>query len=145
MRMISKAQLMTGLVLGASLAAVQGQTAASGGAPPPQLSPLEQQIQDAKNPLTWLTWGADLRIRNEYFNNAQSLTSDPRLSPAFGPLHSQDYFRFRGRVWTSLMPVTNLSVNARLAAEPRLWMEPSSSSTYYNQSGMEWRFGILTT
>ena len=48
-----------------------------------------------------MNWGADLRIRNEYFNNALSLTSDPQLSPLFAHYHSQDYFRIRGRVWTS--------------------------------------------
>ena len=31
-------------------------------------------IQDIKNPFSWLSWGGDLRIRNEYFNNALSLT-----------------------------------------------------------------------
>jgi hypothetical protein len=88
-----------------------------------------------------MSWGGDLRVRNEYFNNAQSLGSDG-TSP-FAPYHSQDYFRFRGRLWTSLLPVEGMSINARLAAEPREWMEPSSAGNYFGQSGMEWRYGIV--
>ena len=104
---------------------------------------MEQTLQDIKNPFSWLSWGGDLRIRNEYFNNALSLTSDPRLSPLFGGLHSQDYFRYRGRVWTSITPTEGLSLNARLAAEPREFMEPSTMDTFYGHSGMQWRYGII--
>ena len=39
----------------------------------PAPSELEQTIQDIKNPVSWLSWGGDLRLRNEYFNNALSL------------------------------------------------------------------------
>ena len=46
------------------------------------------------------------------------------------------------------MPVTNVSVNARLAAEQREWMKPSNASQYANQTGhtrpgFEERYGIL--
>ena len=34
-------------------------------------------------------------------------------------------------------------MNARLAAEPREFMEPSGFDTYYQQSGMQWRYGII--
>ena len=112
---------------------------------------MEQTLKDVKHPVSWLTWGADLRIRNEYFNNALSLTSQqgspggpPGTSP-FAIVHSQDYFRFRGRVWASITPVDDLSLNARLAAEPREFMEPSYSDTYFDQSGMQWRYGIIDT
>ncbi len=117
------------------------QTAAT--APATPLSTTEQGIQQIKNPVNWMNWGGDLRIRNEYFNNAQTLTSDPLLNPRFAPLHSQDYFRFRGRLWASLTPMEGLSLNARLAAEPREWMEPSSTGNFFNQSGLEWRYGIV--
>ncbi len=99
-------------------------------------------IQDIKNPISWLSWGADLRIRNEYYNNALSLGSGPGSGP-FGPLHSQDYFRYRGRLWTSITPVEDLSLNARLAAEPRDFMETSTFDTYFEKEGMQWRYGII--
>jgi hypothetical protein len=147
--MKNKAYALTIVALGATLVIARAQTTqttAKAQAPPPALSPTEQTIKDIKNPAPWFNWGADLRVRNEYFNNAQTLTSDPNLSAQAG-LHSQDYFRFRGRLWASAVPLENLSLNARLAAEPRLWMEPSSSANYRESnagnSGMEWRYGIF--
>ena len=86
--------------------------------------------------MDWLTWGADVRLRNEYLNNALTLSDT-------GARHEQDYFRFRERFWASAMPVTNLSVNARLAAEEREWMKPSNASQYGYRSGFEERYGIL--
>src|ERR1035441_7850273 len=107
--MTTKAQLLTIITLGATLAVASAQTTQSTTAapapPPPELSFTEQMIQDMKNPLSWLSWGGDLRIRNEYFNNALSLTWDPKVSPLFGELHAQDYFRYRGRIWTSITPI----------------------------------------
>ncbi len=49
----------------------------------------------------------------------------------------------RGRLWTSITPVEGLSLNARLAAEPREFMEPSTMDTYFDKSGMQWRYGII--
>ena len=150
--MTTKAQLLTIIALGAALEIASAQTTQTTAAAPapvaPVLSPTEQTIYDLKNPLSWLTWGGDLRVRNEYFNNAQSLTSassisDPHSSVLFGELHSQDYFRFRGRLWTTITPTEDLSLNVRLAAEPRDFMEPSSSDTYYKGEGMQWRYGIF--
>jgi hypothetical protein len=105
-------------------------------AAPPPSSAFEQFVKETKNPVDWLTWGADLRLRNEYLNNAISLSKD-------GALNEQDYFRFRGRLWTTVTPLTNVAVNARLSAEPREFMKPSAFGSYRNQSGMEWRYGIV--
>jgi hypothetical protein len=114
-------------------------------------STFDAYIQQIKNPVDWLSWGGDLRVRNEYFNNALSLSSDPKLSAGgapgvpttFGDLHSQDYFRYRGRLWTSITPADGLTLNVRLAAEPREFMENSTFDTYYDKSGMQWRYGII--
>ena len=69
-----------------------------------------------------------------------SLTSDPLKPPflpasPFAPVHSQDYFRYRGRVWASLLPTNDVTINLRLAAEPREFMEPSTMDTYYDALG----------
>ena len=98
--------------------------------PRPPATPDEQAIQDIKNPAPWLTWGTDLRIRNEYFDDLLSLTPNPKQSPnrrlaANAPIHEQDYFRFRARLRASVTPLDNLSLNARLATEPRAWMNPA--------------------
>ncbi|MGO9587747.1 MAG: alginate export family protein [Limisphaerales bacterium] len=118
----------------------------------------DQWAKEVKNLVVPLTWGADIRIRNEYFNNGLSLTSDPLRPPfppsvppnttpqsPFAPQHSQDYFRYRGRVWASILPTNDVTINLRLAAEPREFMEPSTMDTYYTHSGMQWRYGIIDT
>lgn len=110
--------------------------------PPPAPAPgakpssFEEFLNDTKKPAQWLTFGGDMRIRDEYYDNIVSLTEN-------NPLSEQNVIRFRGRFWTSVMPVTNVSVNARLAAEPRLWTKPSFVGAYRNESGMEWRYGMV--
>lgn len=106
------------------------------GAPPPALSAVEQWIKEAKNPTPWLTWGTDLRVRDEYYNNAVSLTSAD-------PLHEQNVVRFRGRIWTTITPITNVTINARLAGEAREWTRPSFAAQFRGEQGMEWRYGVL--
>ena len=130
---------------------VQAQTnAASAAAPAAPPGAVEQWIQGVKNPVDWFTWGGDFRVRNEYFNNAVSLGSGPSSGP-FAPVHEQDYFRFRGRIGASFFPavftsITNdLSFNVRLAAEPREFMKPSTMDNYFEQLGMQWRYGIIDT
>jgi len=120
---------------------------AAAGAPAPAAPPcgLEDWIQQAKHPIDWFTWGGDVRLRNEYFNNALTLTSADKPSTAARDeaRHEQDYFRFRERLWTSIMPMTNVSANARLAAEELDWMKPSFRKQYGNRSGFEDRYGIV--
>jgi hypothetical protein len=123
------------LLAGAPLLVSQAQTAAT--APPPQpLSPTEQTINEIKNPVSWFNWGADFRARNEYFDNILTLTPS-------NPLHEQDYFRFRARLWGSITPVENLSLNARLATEPREWMRPAGYTPFRGQSGWDWTEGTI--
>ncbi|HVM48531.1 MAG TPA: alginate export family protein [Candidatus Acidoferrum sp.] len=148
--MTAKARTLTVLSLAATLIGARAQSVATNAitATPLTLSPTEQEIQDIKNPFPWLSWGGDFRVRNEYFNNALSLTgvsapNEPGASPLFGYLHAQDYFRFRGRVWMAITPVDDVTFNVRLAAEPREFMEPSTMDTYYDREGMQWRYGII--
>jgi hypothetical protein len=68
--MTTKAQALTVITLGATLVIASAQTnqttaAAAAPPPPPQLSSTEQTIKNIKNPVSWMNWGADLRIRNE--------------------------------------------------------------------------------
>lgn len=97
-----------------------------------------------KKPVDWLSWGADIRVRDEYMPNTIALNEHD-------PMAEQNVVRFRGRIWTSVTPVTDLSFNARLSAEPREFTKPagfgqrgsSASSTGRGASGMDWRYGIL--
>ncbi|HUI08280.1 MAG TPA: alginate export family protein [Verrucomicrobiae bacterium] len=95
-------------------------------------------IKEIKHPTDWLNWGGDFRVRNEYYPNTVSLSKD-------APLNEQDVVRYRGRLWASLTPLTNLSFNGRVAAEPRLWVKPAFTASDVGNSGMEWRYGIVDT
>ena len=139
--MTTKAQALTIITLGATLVIASAQTvqttaAAAPAAPPPELSSTEQLLKDIKNPLSWLNWGADLRLRNEYFDNL--LTLNPHAK-----LHEQDYFRIRGRVWATITPVEDLSLNARLATEAREWMKPAGYSPVKGKVGPDYTEGVI--
>ena len=105
-------------------------------AAPPGGNRAEKIIKGIKNPAPWFSWGADMRVRNEYFDNAITLNDG-------AVRHEQDYFRFRERIWASVMPITNVSVNARFSGEEREWMKPSYASQFNFGEGLEWRYGIL--
>lgn len=136
----ARAVIISAVILAVTLMSAQAQTAQTG-ATPAKLSATEQMIKDIKNPTSWLNWGADLRIRNEYFNNLLTLNRD-------NPLHEQDYFRFRARLWATITPVEDLSFSVRLAAEPREWMKdagytPMRTSPTTGRKGLDMREGII--
>ena len=83
-----------------------------------------------------LTFGGDLRVRNEYLNN--DLTLNDSVTG-----HDQDYYRIRTRVWTAWKAEEFLVFNLRLAAEPRVWMESPTASKQHPSMGTEWRYGIV--
>ncbi|HVV73774.1 MAG TPA: alginate export family protein [Verrucomicrobiae bacterium] len=125
------------LVVSSTLCRSQNNQAAT--ANPPAnggLSSVEQTIKDIKQPVSWLAWGSDVRLRNEYLDN--TLTLSPK-----NPLHEQDYFRFRARLWASVTPIENLSFNARLATEPREWLKPAGYSLMKGQSGLDMTEGVV--
>jgi hypothetical protein len=140
-------------VLGATLVAASAQTTQQAVTttpvpPMPALSSTEQTIKDIKNPTSWLSWGADLRIRDEYFNNLLTLNQGAAM-------HEQDYMRFRGRLWVSVLPVENVSLNARIVDETREWWEKAGYTPYRydpnppwtpkqtGRRGYDWREGII--
>jgi hypothetical protein len=143
------AAITSGLLVGHTQSASIAVPAAPGTPPPPKpaakLGATEQWMQDAKKPLPWLTWGADFRVRDEYYDNIVTLTgSDLPGTPANDALRSeQNVVRFRPRLWTAITPVTNVTFNTRLSAESRYWTEPSFVGAYRGKTGMEWRYGLI--
>lgn len=123
-------------------ASAQNQTAAApskaGGSAPTAAagSAADDWAARLKNPVDWLTWGADLRVRNEYFDNLLT------LSPA-NPLHEQDYFRFRTRVWMNLKPTDGVSLNTRLAIESREWLNQAGYTLKKGRTGWDWSEGVI--
>src|SRR5450759_3649185 len=81
--MTTKALALTMITLGATLAIAPAQTTqTTAAASPPALSSTEQTIKDIKNPFSWMNWGADLRLRNEYFYDV--FVAQPQVS---APVH----------------------------------------------------------
>jgi hypothetical protein len=121
----------------ASVAAPKAPVApASAAVAAPAPSETEELISRIKRPVDWFSWGWDLRVRDEYYNNIASLVDTD-------PFHEQNVLRFRGRLWGSITPVTNVTVNARLAAEPRYWTRPAFVGSHRGEEDMEWRYGIV--
>jgi len=114
----------------------QAQPQISASSAPAPAESFETFLARVKNPAPWFTWGLDLRVRNEYFDNAISLSET-------SVRHEQDVLRMRGRLWTTFSATTNLVLNARLAAEPREWFKPAFAGAYLGQTGTEWRYGLI--
>jgi hypothetical protein len=87
-------------------------------APAPAPAPAPQDWVDrVKNPVSWLNWGFDERIRQEYLNNAFNLNEK-------GKNREWDFGRYRTRLWTTITPMKELEFNVRLAWESRYWFQP---------------------
>lgn len=106
--------------------------AAAGAMPPSAATETDAAIQQLKHPVSWLTWGADFRVRNEYYNHIVTL--------ADAPLHEQDLFRLRGRVAASFAVAPDLTFNTRVAMESRQWQKPAFVGAFKAQTGFEQRF-----
>ncbi len=135
-RMNLKATYCLALLALVAVAANAQSTTPTAKSPPP--SAFDQWANEMKKPVEWMTWGMDIRVRDEYGNNLLTLSEDVAL-------HEQNVIRMRERLWTTITPVTNLSVNARLTAEQREWTKPAFARQYGNRSGFEERYGIVDT
>jgi hypothetical protein len=132
-------RVLAAILLGMNCQPAQAQSVATNtlvSAPTEQTNHFQQCLQGITNPVPWFAWGSDLRIRQEYFDNLITLT------PA-NPLHLQDYYRFRARLWTSIMPITNYSLNVRLSAEPREWLRRAGYTPYKGRSGLDAGEGVF--
>ena len=74
-------------------------------------------VDQIKQPNQYFRWGADERMRIEYFDNAITLNQHKAG-------HEWDFFRYRSRIWTTISPRENVDINARLAWEGRHWQDP---------------------
>jgi hypothetical protein len=78
----------------------------------------EDWVYKSKHPCSWLSWGFDERLRDEYGKNVKTLRSDqPKSEFNFG--------RFRSRLWSTVTPVQDLDINSRLVWEFRTYSEPT--------------------
>lgn len=95
---------------------------------------LDKFIHKSKQPAPWWKWGGDLRLRDEYLNNAITLDENAARN-------EQNYWRIRARWWNIITPITNLDLNVRLTWEGREWFKPSFRTP--PQTGWEWAEGVF--
>lgn len=95
-------------------------------------SAFENFIQESKKPLPWLTWGADLRLREVYIDNAVTLDKED-------PNHERHFQRYRGRWWFTVTPAENVALNSRIMWEGRHWNKPDAFSEW----GNGWRGDVM--
>ena len=79
----------------------------------------EEWIQKTKNPLPWLSWGADLRAREEYISNTQQNSS--------AQYPDNNHQRYRYRAWGKISPTDYFSFQARATYVFRYFLDPESS------------------
>lgn len=70
--------------------------------------------EEAKNPFSW---GADLRLRWEFLDNATTLNDD-------FPGAERSFARYRGRLWGQVAPTESFEAYARLMWEGRYYANP---------------------
>ncbi len=95
--------------------------------PPPSALPdgkTTDWFDDAKHPVSWLSWGADLRLREVYFDNAITLNGQAAN-------HERRFERIRARVWSTISPSEQLDLNLRLVWEGRYYGRPASVEGWY--------------
>lgn len=113
------ARALSGLCLGCVLALssiAQSAEPAAGAAP----------AAGAPNPIPeWIKVGADLRLRHEFVKNPFLVDSDP-------PGHTWSFNRYRGRLWSSILPNEPVNFNVRWTWEGRYWFEPDTREGFHN-------------
>lgn len=103
-----------------------------------QLSDIQEKhewVNEAKNPTPWLNWGFDQRLRTIYTKNFLWLDND-----SSAPENEWHFQRFRSRLWSTITPVENMTINTRLVWEWRNYCKPDSDA----RSGpIEWDEAIF--
>ena len=87
----------------------------------------EDFIDKTKAPAPWITWGGDIRFRNEYVGN-QTLNENAVNRGTRGKY--VDYQRIRLRWWTTVTPVKDVDLNVRFESEPRHLSDPNGTDTW---------------
>ncbi len=93
-------------------------------APEAQPAPATTWVDDVKRPVSWLSWGADLRLREVYFDNAITLNGNAAN-------HDRRFERIRGRLWSTITPSEQLDINMRVVWEGRYYGRPSALEGWY--------------
>jgi len=85
--------------------------------------PIQDRVDQIKNPVDWFNWGADVRFRHESIENPSLTTADP-------PGHSYSFERLRIREWNTINPCKGFDLNLRFTWEGRHYWLPASKAEW---------------
>ena len=89
---------------------------------------LDNWVDQVKNPTSWFSWGADVRLRMVGINNWKTLNDDTAGDQSV-------FSRMRGRVWTKINAGDIFDFNGRIMYEGRYWWEPEAASGWDQRMG----------
>jgi hypothetical protein len=113
----------------------------------PSEQTLESLLQSVTHPLPWFSWGGELRLRQEAYNNVIDLldSGDDR----------RNYFRIRAQLWTQFGPFfkdealdkpNGLTAYVRTATEPRYFLNelptdhvPMWTEVFLDNAYVQWQ------
>jgi hypothetical protein len=78
-----------------------------------ETSSVDEFIKQTKKPAPWLSWGADVRLREIFAPNLLFNQED------------RHFQRYRFRAWTKITPIKDIDINARIVWELRHFCQPS--------------------
>jgi len=99
---------------------------------------INEFIKKTKQPVPWLKWGADARLREVYGSNLVLFNKD-------NPNHEDHFQRYRFRIWTTVTPVKDVDVNLRLVFEPRHYCKPDSRPAWRYEEAIWDHFNVKWT
>jgi len=85
----------------------------------PAADDVDAWMEKAKNPVPWLKWGADLRLREDYHVNNTTLNKEVAN-------HETAYQRYRLRWWSTLTPVKDVDLNLGINWRGRHYNKPDN-------------------
>ncbi|MBE3095566.1 MAG: alginate export family protein [Planctomycetes bacterium] len=86
------------------------------------LDRMDDWLDKTKTVAPWLTWGADLRLRNDYTNNSG-------LNKELAG-HETNQQKYRPRWWMAVTPVKDIDLNVRIAWEGRHYSAPDGTADF---------------
>ena len=91
------------------------------------LDRMDDWFDKTKTVAPWLTWGADLRFRNDYTNNNSGL--DKRQVG-----HESHQQKYRPRWWATVTPIKDIDLNVRIMWEGRHYSAPDGMPDFDHSS-----------
>ena len=91
------------------------------------LDRMDDWFDKTKTVAPWLTWGADLRFRNDYTNNNSGL--DKRQVG-----HESHQQKYRPRWWATVTPIKDIDLNVRIMWEGRHYSAPHGTADFDHSS-----------